>query len=328
MGLAAHVLDLYNQCSCGYGLKKLYSFGVLSDVHVNSAVSGQRFKNAIKHYADELDAEFVCISGDMTLHGTPEQFDEYIKLVTAAKKQCNNTIEVHDTTGNHDVQQAQASLEFLQEYANGTAPYDTRELYYSFTFGNDVFIMFGMVGWPGKTGELYSDASMTWLEQTLEANKDKRCFLFFHPPCFTTTVNSDGSATVTDAGSGAVVGYPPTTGTYIQKYPYSAARFKAAIKDRPNLVWLHGHTHLTLEWLEVDESIIHDEIFGCHSIHVPSLYCGRHLNAAQTGWTSNYGEGYGYLVDVYENSIVLRGIDFVTNEFIPIAVIHIDMPQS
>jgi hypothetical protein len=201
-------------------------------------------------------------------------------------------------------------------------------LYYSFTFGNDVFIMFGMVGWPGKTGELYSDASMTWLEQTLEANKDKRCFLFFHPPCFTTTVNSDGSATVTDAGSGAVVGYPPTTGTYIQKYPDSAARFKAAIKNRPNLIWLHGHTHITLEWLEVDESIIHDEIFGCHSVHVPALYCGRHLNATQTGWITNDGEGYGYLVDVYENSIVLRGIDFVTNEFIPMAVIHIDMPQS
>ena len=322
------MLDLHNQCSCGYGLKKLYSFGALSDVHTSTAVAANRYKQAIKYFADEEMVDFICVAGDLTKNGTDAEFIDYINIVTAAKNQCENTIEVYDTTGNHDVAAKQATLEFLQAYANGTAPYDTRELYYSFTYGNDVFIMFGMTGWPGVTGEIYSDASITWLEQTLEANKDKRCFLFFHPPYFTTVVNSDGTATVIDAGSGAIVGYPPATGTYIQKYSYSAARFKAAIKDRTNLIWLHGHTHITFEWLEEYENSIYDQVFGCHSVHIPSLSGGRHVKDDNTGWYNNHNEGYGYLVDVYENSVVLRGRDFVTNEFITIAVIHIDIPQT
>ena len=68
----------------------------------------------------------------------------------------------------------------------------------------------------------------------------------------------------------------------------------------------------------------YDNKFGCHSIHIPSSAEGRELNAEGNGWTFTPGEGYGYVVDVYTNHIVLRGRDFVNNKFVPIATFCLD----
>jgi Icc-related predicted phosphoesterase len=304
---------------------KLYSFGVFSDVHVNTTDSSNRFKYAVKYLADTERVDFICIAGDLTNSGAVSDIKEYIGLTQIAKSQCSRQIEIHDTTGNHDVQTKAATKSYLQEYADGIEPYTTRELYYSFTHGDDLFVMFGMSGWPGKTGTLYSDESYTWLEETLEANKDKRCFLFSHPPYFT---YDSASGLVCDSGSGAIVGYPPPTGTYIQWYSTSAPRFKNALNSHPNLFWFHGHSHVEFCYQEVApyvnycrENFESNSLPGVHSIHVPSLAVGREPKPDWSGWrapTPNRG-GEGYIVDRYEKYVVLRGFNFVEKQAVPIA---------
>lgn len=301
------------------------SFAVLSDVHVNSAIAAARFKTAVKYIADTEKVASIFIAGDLTNAGTADQIREYIALVETAKSQCTNPIEIHDTTGNHDVQTTALTKTYFQGYADGVEPYNSRELYYSFTVDDDVFILFGMTAWPGKTGELYSAASYDWLEATINANKDKRCFLFSHPPYFTYDA---ASGTVCDSGSGAIVGMPPPTGTYIQWYADSAPRFKNALNSHPNLIWFHGHTHMEFFRQEVApyvnycrENFESNSLVGCHSVHVPSLAVGRELNSAGDGWTApaDIRGGEGYIVDLYDKYIVLRGVNFAEEKIVPIA---------
>lgn len=293
---------------------KLYSFGALSDVHVTYGdLACTRFKNAIKFLTDEEKVEFTCIAGDLTSSGTADQFRSYINATEEAKSLCSRTAVIHDTTGNHDVEQGNATINYLQEYADGKEPYASRELYYSFVQGDDLFIMFGMTGWPGKNGNsiLFSDESMAWLENLLNANKGRRTFLFQHCPYF---VSANGI--VTD-GIGAIVGLPPPTGGYIASRNHP---FMELLDENPNVILLHGHTHIPF-YRQADYSgLNYAPVLG---VHIPSSATGRMQNA-DGGWVNNNAESWGYVVDVYANHIVLRGRDFVNEKFVPIATYCIE----
>ena len=68
-------------------------------------------------------------------------------------------------------------------------------------------------------------------------------------------------------------------------------------------------------------------MLGIHSIHVPSVtQPTRLVNGAreyiEEGETSEYSQGY--IVDTYKNHIVLNGINFVTEEQLPIATYCLD----
>jgi hypothetical protein len=72
-----------------------------------------------------------------------------------------------------------------------------------------------------------------------------------------------------------------------------------------------------------------DHIFGGWSIHIPSLAVPR--DGDPSGASSRkevYADSEGYVVDVYENGIHLRGRDFAYNDyegrFLPIASYWLD----
>ena len=63
-----------------------------------------------------------------------------------------------------------------------------------------------------------------------------------------------------------------------------------------------------------------DHIFGGWSIHIPSLSVPRGGDPSGASSIKEiYADSEGYVVDVYENDIHLRGRDFVKGEFVPIA---------
>lgn len=293
---------------------KLYSFGALSDVHVTYGdLARSRFINAIKFLTDEEKVAFTCIAGDLTSTGTADQFRSYISATEEAKSVCTRTAVIHDTTGNHDVEQGNATINYLQEYADGIEPYASRELYYSFSHGDDLFIMFGMTGWPGKNGNsiLFSEESMVWLENLLNNNKGRRIFLFQHCPYFTSA-----NGVVTD-GIGAIVGLPPPTGGYISSRNHE---FMRLLGENPNVIFFHGHTHMPFYRQADFSGLNYAPDLG---VHIPSSATGRVQNA-DGGWGNNDAESWGYVVDVYENHIVLRGRDFVNNKFVPMATYCLD----
>ena len=66
----------------------------------------------------------------------------------------------------------------------------------------------------------------------------------------------------------------------------------------------------------------YDRYYGIHSVHIPSLAVPREFENA--AYVQKFSESEGYVVDVYENGIHLRGRDFVKEEFLPIASYWLD----
>jgi hypothetical protein len=267
---------------------KLYSFGALSDVHVSSA-SDFKFTKAFRYLNDVEKVKFTCIAGDLTWTGLESEFENYASCVAPWKD------KTWECTGNHDVQTSKATFDFLKSYTG-------HDLYYSFTEGNDVFIMFGMTGWASYTGEMFSAESLQWLYETLEANRNKRCFVFEHCPRFSSALRPYPTAPTGDLLNG-------DTGRV----------FQSLMAHYENVVWFHGHTHIVFDWQKDCQYANYDNELGCHSIHIPALVNGKTYDDAQSKYVTNSGDSFGYVVDVYESNIVLRGRDFAHEKFVPIA---------
>lgn len=289
---------------------KVYSFGALSDVHTthdhDNAMA--KFHKAVSYFNDVEGVAFTGIAGDLISSGTDEQFTRWRDAVSEYDN-------VEATTGNHDVEDTTIAP-FLTRQS--TIPYTGYELYYSFTQGNDVHIMFGMSGWPGKTGDIFTTESLQWLYETLEANRNKRVFLWEHCPYMTYS-----NGVCSDSSSGAVVGWPMPTGNLLN-LTTAGAVFISLISHYHNVIWIHGHSHMEYQYQEYCSHLNYDNKFGCHSIHIPSSAEGRELNSDGTGFVFTTAESSGYVVDVYENHALFRGRDFVADKFVPIATFCLD----
>ena len=267
---------------------KLYSFGALSDVHLPYETGKDDFIRAVTYFNEIEKVNFICISGDMSSSGTVAEWADYKTHVDTYSP---NTI-IHISAGNHDT-----TTQITYDYP---IKYTGNPLYYSFTQDNDVFIMFGMTLW-GSTP--FSNESLQWLYETLEENRNKRCFVFQHMM----RKNYSGDA----SGKYGWDGLNNTNGKV----------FLSLMEHYKNVLWFHGHSHCEFEHqdtLALPNSN-YDRAFGCHSIHVPSCCATRNED---NGY--DYEDSEGYVVDVYENGVHLRGRDFMAEKFLPIASYWID----
>lgn len=270
--------------------EKLYSFGALSDVHITYNTAQADFQNAFAFFNETVD--FACICGDLTSQG--------IETEMALYKQCVDNyseIPVYDIAGNHEsyaedwTQNSEAVIRSLMRTYTG------RELQYTFTQGDDVFIMVGVCADAAKFGE----GGLQWLYETLEANRNKRCFLFQH-------IRPDDSC----GNAYGIYKNDIWNGT-------QSVVFENLLKHYKNCIFFHGHSHLKFALQTNDNLANIDRKYGMYSVHIPSLSAPRTGNLDGTGRTELYAESEGYVVDVYKNHVVLRGRDFVAEKFLPIA---------
>ena len=271
--------------------KKLYSFGALSDVHITYDTAQADFQTALTYLNESEDVEFTCICGDLTENGSTEQLAQYKAVVDAYSPDT----PVYAISGNHEGSNGWVTTESIQ-------PYTGQPLYYSFTQGNDVFIMLGEATWWNKG--LFEDGELQWLYETLETNRNKRCFVFFHVFPWGDSGNADGYYT-SDIFTG-------TQGSV----------FQSLMQHYKNVVLFHGHSHLRFDLQEIDDKANYSQAMGYRSVHIPSLAVPRDI--VDETLTNVFAESEGYVVDVYENGIHLRGRDFVKGEFLPIASYWLD----
>lgn len=114
-----------------YG-NKLYSFGALSDVHIDGdgtdeASAAGDLVRALQFF--NSNASLVGISGDLTIQGGYSELSIFKELVDN-----NATIPVYASRGNHD---CRYSLEDFIAYTGGN-------LYFEQSYQNDKFIFLGM----------------------------------------------------------------------------------------------------------------------------------------------------------------------------------------
>ncbi len=288
--------------------KKLYSFGAVSDVHLGSTMGNDAsvdFQRALTYFNEIEKVDFICACGDLTNFGTVAEFTNYKNHVDTYSP---NT-PVYAISGNHDANDNyyQAETGAITKDFEGLVSYTGKPLYYTFEQENDLFVMLGMSRWDyGYSNEdIFTEESIDWLESTLEANKNKRVFLFQHALRF------DGCGKPYD-------GFPTSDMLQVQL----GIRFKEIVSQYPNVIWFHGHSHMTFDSQEDNPIANYDRNFTCHSVHIPSLSMPREYeNSAYVGKSA---ESEGYVVDVYENYVILRGRDFAKGKFLPLANYIID----
>jgi predicted phosphodiesterase len=271
--------------------ERLYSFGVLSDVHIGDETASDDFATALTYLSSEAD--FICISGDLIHNNSTDQPTEYKRIVDTYAK-----VPVYACAGNHDAgyfYPIESNIEF----------YTGRPLYYSAVHGDDVFIFAGVKG--NNVGTIFTQAELQWLYETLEENRNKRCFVFQH-------VRPDDSC-----GNALGIYKNDIWGGTDQ------AVFESLLRHYKNIVLFHGHSHLKFDLQKYADNANIDRTFGCWSVHVPSITVPRGpVSAVDTTRVELFAESEGYVVDVYENGIHLRGRDFVKGEFLPIASYWLD----
>ena len=284
--------------------EKRYSFGALSDIHLYEGDANQDFQRALTYFTETEKVDFTCICGDLTNFGRVDEYEHYKEMVDTYSA---NT-PVYAVTGNHDATDAyNGGASALTLTNDGITPYTGNPLYYTFSQGNDLFVMMGLYRWDyGYSNEdLFSVEELQWLYDILEANRDKRCFVFQHVLRFD--------------GCGRPYGGSPTGNMLgVER----GQLFASIVSHYPNVIWFHGHSHTCFDSQEDNDIANYDHLFGCHSVHIPSLYTPREYeNSDYVGKTA---ESEGYVVDVYDKYIVLRGRDFVAEKFLPIANYCID----
>jgi hypothetical protein len=285
--------------------RKLYSFGALSDLHLSAGDADTDFQRALTYFTQTEKVDFTCICGDLTNFGRVDEYEHYKDMVDTYSP---NT-PVYAISGNHDAtDEYNGGPPALTLTNDGITPYTGNSLFYTFTQDNDVFVMMGIRRWDyanSTTEDLFSVEELQWLYDTLEANRNKRCFVFQHALRFD--------------GCGRPYGGWPTANLLSVE---QGKVFTSIVSHYPNVVWFHGHSHTCFDSQEDNDMANYDHAFGCHSIHIPSLATSREYeNSAYVGKTA---ESEGYVVDVYENHIVLRGRDFVAEKFLPIVTYCID----
>lgn len=305
---------------------KLYSCCVISDPHIPRETASTDFQRALTFA--ENNCAFTCVCGDLTVNGTDSELDQYKSIVNGYAK----TKPVYAVGGNHDSIPADMTFNRLTTYTG-------KPMYYSLgmgadgncvdsdvnktpkVYGNsvkDVFIMLShygkyegdYIGWlPAK---FVSVEEIQWLYETLEANRDKRCFVFNHVYPY-----QDG---VGDAGRF----YGGKNWDTEDKSIGQA--FINLLKHYKNTILFHGHSHLRLHLQEIDDKANYSSRAGYRSVHIPSLSIPRDRVNGSTEYV--FAESEGYVVDVYENYIILNGRDFIDNDadghLLPIATYKID----
>lgn len=285
---------------------KLYSFGLVSDSHLQPESSygsafAKQFEDALT-WLQGQGAEFIAHCGDMTNHGFYKSDKTTVDLGQFAQykeiRDKFSDLPIYASDGNHDCAYGDytvaANRELLKEYTG-------HDIHHAVTYENDVYIFVGQtVNYLPMSLE-----SLQWLYETLETNRNKRCFICIHPYIGTDSGNPGGLA----------------SNSFFNSWNGTTA-FKNLLSHYKNSLIFHGHSHARPENQFVDIKSNYSEALGFRSFHVPSTaYCRMVVDGK---WTETMCQSIVYIADVYERAVVLRAYDVIAGEYIPIGQYCID----
>ena len=286
-------------------IDKKYSFGLLSDIHVSGGTTDKAesvadFNRAMNYFKNDENVDMVIISGDVTANGLMEDMLKFKELVDS------HNVPVHCCRGNHDTYN-NCTIDNYKKYI------DANGLYYEMTYKGDVYLFLGLA--MEDVANPFPDYGLDWLEERLELYKNQRVFLIQH--IFVEPTGNPENLYMFNEG------LLNTNGT-------NAKRFIELVKKYRNAVFFSGHSHFdfSLERLNSKANVAKRTESLCHRVHTPSGSRPRQTDIdtpdnPDTVYTNLQGS-QGYTVDVYDDFIVLRGIDFQTMELSMIAQYYID----
>ena len=298
----------------------LYTFALVSDPHIdayednaNSWKPRTKLDNALTYF-EEMKCAFCVLCGDLTQTGFYRRTTESDESTTyydegqlkayhdICKKHPN--LPVYEIAGNHETYFRIPLSNDITKWGEYTGK---DVLHYAVEYQNDVFIFCG----HPLSGTPMTDEAFTFLSDTLSVNRNKRCFVFVHP--FWNDDSGDVNGLYANHSSGG--------GASLSLWS-RGNELKNLLRQFPNAVLFHGHTHIKFEEQAKDKSLNYTHKNGFHSVHIPSL--GRPRDIIDNALVYAPADSQGYLVDVYDDCIVLNGMDLINNKPVPLGTLKID----
>lgn len=283
----------------------LYSFGLVSDMHLSGTGDNGRYLSEAMTFFENQGCSFCCHCGDMTNIGFWSSSSTEIYLTQMAEYKsvidAHPNLPMYGICGNHESYN-KSIMENLPELKE----YTYRDLYYTYEHGDDVFIFIGQPAGTiyafGKKEEWKNE--LRWLQSTLEANRNKRCFVFEH---LTLSDDSGNPNNIHNA------------------YWYELESTLIGImKHYKNAMLFHGHSHLDLNEQANFSYSNYSTKKGFRSISIPSSGGSRITVDGVLQKVNRPELRSGYIADVYENCVVLKGYYFQNFEIVPLAHYLID----
>ena len=277
--------------------EKNYCFGVVSDIHLIKSdlvwdwYPIEKFDRALSHF-QEKGCAMCVVSGDLTQCGYrwSDKDDVDLTQMGAYKSVCDKyTLPVYELAGNHESYYNVPITDNLDLWKTDTGK---RELSYTVTQGDDLFIFLGQ-----PTGGTAIE-DLQWLYETLETNRNKRCFVFIHP-----WMSNDSGNPLSALDNNIFTMWQNNTGNRNLE-----TVFKNLMAHYKNTILFHGHSHTKFENQALDECANYTDKNGFKSIHIPSSSRPRDVDAETKTATYSVTESQCCLVDVYDDYIILNGI--------------------
>ena len=307
----------------------IYSFGSISDLHFNryelddgGDVAELTLTRALTFF-DTADVSLVAMPGDISTDGEKEAFMTFSSITS------EYDFPVYTTTGNHDLRKlyekenwlaymnpgaygVEKSADVIEIAENGM------DFVYKEPVSGDIFIFLNQTS--NNYGLLFNalleDSQLDWLEAQLEAHKDETVYLFFH-----TFLNS-------------AVGNPfDSTGNLQNELGWSyplfyttgatdEVRIRNLLRENDNVIFFNGHSHWAyhMQYMNPNLNISKNGEDGATFVHVSSVSSPRITGDYQVLWSGTDPDmSEGYLIEVYEDTMVLYGVDFVNNRILAYA---------
>lgn len=310
--------------------EKIYSFGSISDLHFNryenedgGDVAETSFVRSLDFFT-EADVSLVAMPGDISTDGEKEAFEAFNRIASGYD------FPVYTVTGNHDVRN-KFTKENWRTYMN-SGVYDEvpaegiinvsengLDFVYEEQKSGDIFIFLHQTSnnYGLLINALLENSQLDWLEAQLEEHKDDTVYLFFHTFLNSTAGNPFDSTGNLQNELGWSYPLFYTTGATDE------VRIRNLLRENDNVTFFNGHSHWAyhMQYMNPDLNISKNGEDGATFVHVSSVSSPRITGDFQILWEgTDPTMSEGYLIDVYEDTVVLYGVDFVNNRILAYAV--------
>ena len=294
------------------GGEPVLRFGVISDIHIRTPESTERFRRALRYF-DSRRADAVMVAGDLSDWGLKSGFkyvaDAWISVFPGDRAADGRTVRKLFVTGNHDFDGWWYGDMTLDMHLNGYSEDEAlsrigMEQCWEEAFGESYSMIrkrivrgvcFVSAEWKGDDVSDRDAAVAKWFaDHAAEFPPDKPFFFFRHAP-LANTVSSSGK----------------------RKEP---SVLTDCLRRFPNCIAFNGHTHWTLN----DERSIWQEEFT--AVSIPSLEYTSIPRGYENGGDRRRAEStlsmmvlpareeqreaQGFFATLYEDRLVLERWDF------------------
>ncbi len=304
----------------GFG-EALFTFNIMSDIHINKDNTAQSNKNFIKAITEMItanpDVDGIFVNGDIAEWGESAEYQNLHKIIENIEKETGVSFadKMHYGLGNHDYYKTNTGYGDLGwPPPDPTIPVSERQeifldgiksesdtVYFDGWVDNMHYIFLADEGEESDRREVWaqiSDEQFEWLEDILsKGDPTMPVFIFLHQGIKDTV-----------AGTKAADGWHGIDAS-------DTVRLKNILADYPEVIMFAGHSHWTMEA---------EDTYLPASADLPAMFNTASMKNISTSSTSSGNGAQAYYVTVYEDKLVFSGRDIYKDRWISNAQFVID----